>query len=92
MPRYKEVSIYRWFRETEGPEPREHPNQGGESTARLQREPMGPVNITMIVRPYPGRDLQGIKEAMAMYCEQFGDIGKVTITAAEIKAPEQMSL
>lgn len=60
--------------------------------ARQQREPMGPVNITVIVRPYPGQDLQGIKEAMAMYCEQFGDIDKVNITAAEIKAPEQMSL
>jgi len=40
----------------------------------------------------PNADLQGVKEHLAMYCEQLGDVRVVSITPRKPPEPQQMRI
>ena len=57
---------------------------------RTDRTPGGQVMLTVVVRVNaPQGAAQGVKEALAMWLERFGDARVVSVTEDE---PEQMSL
>ena len=49
------------------------------------------VDIVMQLRN-PNADLQGVKEHLAMYCEQLGDVRVVSITPHKPPEPQQMRI